>query len=425
MDKCIDCKINKRVVLSNTLTKDVELTYSYKFKGKSYKGIVNKEDDDIIEVKFQYDSLYCAECYKNHPIPNAIDVFNEMASKKCIQCKSNNRLHLKDFDTIGLLYLTIHENYGYFCTKCINIIKTIPERPDLPDRIETQRFCFVCNSWNQCKEDCIVKKESKYDLLPLRITKIRIEDLPLEMPLNLKKINIIPVIMTTFAENITLLGKDKKNNEYGNYDQKKRPHISIELNEESDWNHEKFTEIAVLTAEKWTGMKCFARFTKNKAYRNFLPNEIFMNKNAVIDNTQTEHGLYIFLYTNDAVDTNTYPKNIKPPQINSNSPCDEWVWNLGSELLPTGIWYEKMYRNTFYHIPFFMDTASIFHTWGGDMDETSKLAFFPLPPKGWESSKLELIEQYYEEVDGKYVPRKEMKPYNMQLPFNIHKIALN
>lgn len=119
MDKCFDCKINKRVKLEEK---------------------IKENDHDII---YEYTSYFCEECYKNYLVPTAIEIFNQMKTKKCVGCELNERFLIKNNDDDE-----IYENYSFFCKSCLDDLKS-----------------------NSDEINCKLEKESELDYFPLKITR--------------------------------------------------------------------------------------------------------------------------------------------------------------------------------------------------------------------------------------------------------------
>ena len=119
MDKCFDCKINKRIKLED------------KIKENEY------------EITYEYNSFFCEGCYKNHHVPTAIEIFDQMKTKKCIRCECDERFLIKfSYDDVS------REHYSFFCRRCLDDTKP-----------------------NSDEINCKLEKESKLDYYPQKITK--------------------------------------------------------------------------------------------------------------------------------------------------------------------------------------------------------------------------------------------------------------
>lgn len=107
MDKCFDCKINKRIKLED------------KIKENEY------------EITYEYTSYFCERCYKNYPVPTAIEIFDQMKTKKCIGCELNERFLIKFSDDEE-----IYENYSFFCKRCLDDFK--PKTDEINCKLEKE-----------------------------------------------------------------------------------------------------------------------------------------------------------------------------------------------------------------------------------------------------------------------------------------------
>lgn len=144
MDNCFDCKINKRITLEEK---------------------IKENDNDII---YEYTSYFCEGCYKNYPDLTAIEIFNQMKTKKCVGCELNERFLIKFSND-----KEIYENYSFFCKYCLDELKL-----------------------NSDEINYKIDKESELDYFPQKITrsinfkpKIAIKISKTEENLNEKKLN--------------------------------------------------------------------------------------------------------------------------------------------------------------------------------------------------------------------------------------------